>query len=379
MDNDEPVRSYDNPYNYLRSEYSRLNSKKDILKHRDLVDCFESLKDLYGDKESELFESDKILFKKLKKMESASTLPIAEQEKATFCLLNRHSENIVEIIKKNNLYVPSKIVLGTLPMNTLDALTYSFSEDEILVSLNQGLFTFLYLMGRAVSSFFKTTYSGINKRKLELNINLNVIAENLKSNTKGNSEFLEALILYFVDKNFDDSKTYFEQDKKIPISCCLWDNAECFVVAHEYGHIIAENISPKKDISRKPSDEESRLYEIVSNWNDEFEADQIALEIILQNKDEVGLGVFGNYLGVEFLFACLDIIERIDNEDSKIEFSETHPPAKSRINNLRNHLKNDYPSEADNLLSWSSPVSYILNELWDRNKDDFYKRYKLIK
>lgn len=379
IEDEEFLYSYDDPYNYLKSEYLRLNSKKYDLRNINLDNCFELLENLYGDKENELFESDKILFKKLKKIESGLNLPIEEQDGATFALLNRHSKNIDEVLKENNIYVPGKIILGTLPMIDLNARTCSFSKDEILVALNQGLFNFLYLMGRVVSSFFSRTDDGSNKNKLTFSFNINVFDENLKLDKEGNSKFLEVLILYFVYKNFDISKTYFEKDKKIYLSASLWDNAEFFVVAHEYGHIISDNISHKKNTKRIPLDDESRLYEVIRSWKDEIEADQIALQITLAHKDEMNFGLFGHYIGIEFLFACLSIIEEIDNKLNNTEFSETHPSAQIRIENLRNYLKYILPEEADDLLSGSEMVSYILTKLWNRNKDGFYKAYELIK
>ncbi|WP_461204566.1 hypothetical protein [Clostridium sp. DL1XJH146] len=379
MNNEELLYSYDNPYNYLKSEYLRLNAKKSNFININLDNCFESLKKLYGDKENELYESDKILFKKIQKISSNINLPIDEQDECTFWLLNRHSKNVIKCLEENNIYLPTDIVLGTLPMTDLNARICSFSKDEILVALNQGLFNFLYLMGRVVTSFYSKIDDGGNKNKLIFSFDTNIIDENLKTNKEGNSKFLEVLILYYVYQNFDTSKYYFERDKKINLSASLWDNAEFFVVSHEYGHIIVDNISNAKNSKRIPLDNESRLYEVIRSWEVELEADQIALQITLTHEDEMNFGLFGNYLGVEFLFACLNIIEEIDNKINNTDFSETHPSAKIRIENLRKYIIKILPEKADNLINGSKTVSYILTKLWDRNKDNFYKRYNLIK
>ncbi|WP_313560492.1 hypothetical protein [Ruminiclostridium cellobioparum] len=81
-------------------------------------------------------------------------LPVDEQDRDTYWLLNRHSENIMQIIKENNINMLDNIVLDTLPIQELNACACQFPNEQMLIVLNQGLFRFLYLMGRVVSSFF---------------------------------------------------------------------------------------------------------------------------------------------------------------------------------------------------------------------------------
>lgn len=375
MSNDSFPYAYDNPYNYLKSEYLRLNYKKSSLKNINLDDLFKITEKSYDNKEKKLFESDKILFKKLKEEVVKFNLPIDEQEPCSFVILDKHSKSVIQVLGKNNICVQGKIGVGTLPLNDLNAYACDFSKEVKLVAVNQGLFQFVYLMGRVVSSFSKEEFDNNNQKALSFNFDMKEFDENLKYNVKGNAKFLEVLILYFINRDLYKSKTYYEEDQRLYLSSMLYDNAELFVVAHEYAHIISYDLSHEKHINKRFLDDESRLYAVKRNWNDEFQADQIALQITLAREDEMNFGLFGNYIGIEFLFACLDIIEKIYLGISNDNISETHPPATIRMESLRNYLKKILPEGSDTLINGGKVISYILNELWDENKSTFYKIY----
>jgi len=379
VDNEEYKYSYEDPYSYLKSEYLRLNYKKHTLMGINLDDYFEINQNIYGNNERELFESDKILFQQLKEMSEKLDLPIDEQDDSTFWLLNRHSNIVTKVMKENNIILNQNIILGTLPINDLNALTCEFSENERLVALNQGLFQFVYLMGRMISSLFLEIDNNKTKNSLNFNLKIKPIDGKIKFDKGDNEKFLEVLTLYFVYENLFKSKTYFEKDKNMILSACLWDNAELFVVAHEYAHISMDELSNKKDMKRRFLDDDSKLYEVIRDWNEEFKADQIALQIILTRSDDFDSGLVGNYLGVEFLFACIDIIERINVKINGEKLSETHPSARIRIENLRKFLKVILPKNADNLINGSKIISDILMELWEQNEETFYKLYKTKK
>lgn len=377
VDNEEYKYSYEDPYSYLKSEYLRLNYKKHTLIGINLDEYFEINQNIYGNDERELFESDKILFQQLKEMSEKLDLPIDEQDDSTFWLLNRHSNIVTKVMKENNIILNQNIILGTLPINDLNALTCEFSENERLVALNQGLFQFVYLMGRMISSLFLEIDNNKTKNSLNFNLKIKLIDGKIKFDKGDNEKFLEVLTLYFVYENLFKSKTYFEKDKNMILSACLWDNAELFVVAHEYAHISMDELSGKKDMKRRFLDDDSKLYEVIRDWNEEFKADQIALQIILTRSDDFDSGLVGNYLGVEFLFACIDIIERINVKINGEKLSETHPSARIRIKNLRKFLKVILPQNADNLINGSKIISDILMELWEQNEEHFYKIYKI--
>lgn len=354
------------PYEYLRWEYA--NCKKRKPKNLSLDTYFERVKDIYGDQQKELFESDKVLFKKLEELSSQLDLPIEEQDEKSYWLLNRHSSNVNEILKENNIVIPNKVILGTLPTNDFNAFVSPFSNGEILVVLNEGLMEFVYLMGRVISSFFSKKDNENKKNNITFDLNPENVIINLRSNKLGNSKFIEALVLFLAYRDLSLSKMYFEKDENMDLSGILWDNAELFVVAHEYSHIILDHLSPNKVFSKRLLYDDSMLYEIIRSWNEEFSADELALKIVLAHNQKERTGLFTGYLGIEFLFVCFDIIEKACN----IEFSDTHPSSNKRINNLRKNLKEIAPEEYDTIINGSKIIEEIGLYLWDVNKEIIY-------
>ncbi|WP_313560490.1 hypothetical protein [Ruminiclostridium cellobioparum] len=197
----------------------------------------------------------------------------------------------------------------------------------------------------------------------------------MKSNKEGHTKFIEAIILYFVYRDLSFSKTYFEKDNNMNLAGILWDNAELFVVAHEYSHIILDHLSIEKEITKRYLFDYSMLYEVVRNWNEEFSADKLALQTTLAyNNNKAGYGSFCCFLGIEFLFSCLSLIEEATN----CGCSETHPSAEMRINKLRQNLSSIIPDDAETIISGTCIIRDIVSDLWNTNKEMIYDIYNKI-
>ncbi len=359
-----------NPITYLKWEYERINSKRIDITKIDLDEYFELIKHNYRSDQVELYESDKILFKKLKEMASDLNLPIEEQDRRTYGLLNRHSQIVKNIAQENNILIPNEIILGTLPLQELNAFACDFENRQKLIVLNDGLFLFLYSMGRVISSFFSKVSTNKQKDYMTFDFNEKNILSNLKTNKQGHIKFVEALTLYFVYQNLSISNIYYEKDENLYLSGILWDTAELFVVAHEYSHIILDHLSPKKKTIKRFLDDESNLYEIKRNWTDEYLADELALQLTMAHNKKEGYGLFSCFIGIEFLFACLDIIEKTYN----IQFSDTHPLAKMRIENLRKYLQKLLPQKADTILDGGKVINHLFTDLWESNKEIIFSK-----
>lgn len=349
-----------NAYDYLSCEYERLNSKR--RKIGDFNDYLERNKERYC-KDKALYESDKILFKKLEDIASKLKLPIEEQNRSTYAIISRHSDNINKVMKENNIHISNDIVVGTLPINELNAFVYPFPNGQILLVLNDGLIQFIYLMGRVVASFF--TKKDEDKETLTFDFDKEIILENLKNNKDGHNKFIETLFLYFAYDDMDISSIYFEKDENKGLSGVLYDNAELFVVAHEYSHILLDHLSLDKKSEKRFLDEESSLYQIVRGWEDEFYADSLALQAVLaHNRNKIN-GWFMGYMGVELCLSCLDIIEKFKNTRVR----NSHPFAEMRRMNIRNSLKKLLPEHYEKIIDIGKNIEEIVLELWDTNKD----------
>jgi hypothetical protein len=54
-----------------------------------------------------------------------------------------------------------------------------------------------------------------------------------------------------------------------------------------------------------------------------------------------------------------------------VEFSQTHPSAQMRIENIRRYFKSALPSKLQTIIDESSVIQEIMTSLWNINKDSF--------
>ena len=346
---------YKSPHDYLKSEYLRLNCQNDNIDKIDLDSYFLKARKKYGNN-NKLYENDKSLFRKLQELADELEVPIKEQEKGSYWLLNRHSNNILEILRDNNIKVDKEIVLGTLPTQSFNAYASSFPDKKMLIVFNDGLITFIYLMGRIVSSLItKENKGGTN---YTLHKDASKVEDILAENRISQSKFYETILLY-KNNSLSSSRIFYETDANKGLSCCLYDTAELFITAHEYAHVLLGHLSHKKNVSAKSNKREHNFKETLVNWRDEMAADISAFKVILAYHNKKGYGAYAAFLSVEFLFSCLNLIEKIHNTD----FSETHPNSLKRIEVIRNYFKNSYPINGDAIVKDCEMVSKLFEKL----------------
>ena len=131
--------------------FSSKNKKVDF-KKANIDTLFNLIKDRYDN--VGFYEKDKNLFKKLKEIAININTSISEQDSAGYFILNRHSENIIKVANENNILIPNGIILGTLPLNYLDAFTCVFSQGQRLIALSEGLFLFFIFYGKGCFIIF---------------------------------------------------------------------------------------------------------------------------------------------------------------------------------------------------------------------------------
>lgn len=354
-----------NPYDYLKSELSRLSQENNVKKNIQLDEFLE--KEIFSlNSLNSSFFNNKELQYNIKEKISDLKVPINGQDEYSYWLLDRHSSLIKSIAEENNVKIPEDILLGTLPIQTLDAYTREFPNKQKLVVLSHGLFLFLHSMGNIVASFFTSQTDNINKKFEKFDLNTKTILNNVINNKEKNINFVNVLVLYYMDKNYIPLKKQLTNHDSLAL--LFYDIAELFIVSHEYSHILLDHLTNNKKNKKKFLDDKSELYNILRNWEDEYSADELALQFILACSNKNKYGFFGSYFGVEFLFGCISIIEEIYG----IEETETHPSAEMRIDRLRIALKKYLPEESSSIVEGSKIAYDIISDLWNSNNDKFF-------
>jgi hypothetical protein len=137
-----------------------------------------------------------------------------------------------------------------------------------------------------------------------------------------------------------------------------------FVLAHEFGHILAGHLDQPILLQQKIRTPVGRIEVVPKSWKQEYEADAIAIELLLHfptiaapsktMADSADL-LRGYSLAAPFFFFGLDLLLRRvfelllgESESEKLdeeELNTTHPPPLKRIESLLNHSKSLLPED----------------------------------
>lgn len=129
--------NFENAYEYLEYKYSKTDHRKEDISELDFYAIFSKARHIYGYENEDLYNTDKSLFRQINKINKELILPIEEQDRSSYWLLKRHSENIESVLKVNNINIPNDIVLGTLPTDELNAVVGIFPKNQILIAFCQ--------------------------------------------------------------------------------------------------------------------------------------------------------------------------------------------------------------------------------------------------
>lgn len=147
-------------------------------------------------------------------------------------------------------------------------------------------------------------------------------------------------------------------ETQVLISSGLLRDAECFVVGHEFGHIVIHT-SPRKvselelgmttvrkALASAPELSETTKNLLAQEWGEEIAADLIGLQLSLVRKDNLSGKILG-YSAAQLVFIMQSMLETF-YEKTRQESPPigSHPPAQFRFNCLRSILNATYPPQA---------------------------------
>lgn len=206
------------------------------------------------------------------------------------------------------------------------------------------------------------------------NVGFSVDLKNLEEHLDKNNHILERFAELFYNTIYkglpSHAKQYFIESSRQKLFYELLNSIELFIIGHEYGHVLAGHLSNQIFI-RKIS--ETNLNVIETNWKEEFEADSIGLNLLLNSLDNANLSPFC-YMGPEMFFIFLDLIDRISSYmNGGLEVSDqgsvSHPPSIDRKMAIQDNLKRALsPDDYTAYEILSDFVNNITDMLWNKLK-----------
>ena len=213
------------------------------------------------------------------------------------------------------------------------------------ITLNLGLMVFFHQMATVfASSVTFTDDEGLRKETKIPFIKTKEVALNLMN------AFWEQQLLKPGEGTFHLDELSYEQGALGGgIVLCMED----FVIAHEFGHVMIHLKPIDADFILNYVSDELEQYspgpfsEIRNQWSEEFAADLLGLNLLLNAVPQSDMGRILSYGGVELVFILEDMLEEFFEKTFNQSYpAQSHPYARMRFDFLRKIMREENPKHA---------------------------------
>lgn len=326
--------------------------------------------DMYLQETYNLDPSDKKKLEEIKeelKEKESVEMPTDMQGIWQYIIIKGLTDRVLKILSKQNINIKEKIVIGTLPTGEVNAVAIQVPSGGFIVALNDGIFLFIHLLAKAVTSFFP--FKKEEGKLLSFSTDEKDINRSLETNRKGHIRFVDVLFSYLVLGDARNAEQYFQKTEQRILTDVIRNTAEMFIIAHEYSHVILEHSTPAKSLT-KTLFHQVKVKKIIRSWKDELNADNLALQIVLAHNSEQGLDLALSNIGIDFFFSCLEIVEQAIG----ISSIASHPSVTIRRECIREWIKETFPERSKSCLGLAMDFQKLIEELWKINKASFEKK-----
>jgi hypothetical protein len=309
-------------------------------------------------------------------------LPTPFEVPSWYNMLLSYSDDIATAAIEAGSPVGFRPMLATIASGHVNAITVLVpgTQHEYVIMFEAGLFGFLNLISKLVSSVLLTTAMPAELIQLDLDAPWHITMEHV-------SRFFDVYGAYVVAGNPMYATRYIPSADLLPLHQPLLLGAELFVLGHEYGHIIEGHLRVPRDVACVfPGVPTANL---PNAWKEELEADAHGFELMLAAAGHRGLTPELAYTGAEMFFTAIEILEcaliaikfgaewpqRVQAKYDAIKESlirrevdlGTHPPPAMRRDYLRQLAGVTTSAEtARKAQKVAERVTNIMSELWTK-------------
>lgn len=314
--------------------------------------------------------------------EASRTVPTSFQELTWHAFITMKSLPIESRLAARDRKLPVRPLFGTIPTGRVNGFAARIPQTNYCaIILEDGLFGFVNLMSKAIVlalPFPETTSD--REGGFTVSVDLDLIANRLRSVDEIRDRFIDGLGAYLVGGHPSWAKPYLPARAVLQVAGFLRDAMETFVLAHEYGHIVAGHLSRASEGRAIVANVDMEM--IKTNWQQEFEADAIGLDTMLAVQMSMGLDLALSFWGSDAFFGLIDVIEKAVSVlwygEERPLFVDTHPPTDQRRKMLRQLLAQSANTEtekstAQNALQFASSIEFIIKQLWEMARPTFQK------
>jgi hypothetical protein len=231
------------------------------------------------------------------------------------------------------------VAFGTLPLGRINAASISVPDsDDFVVVVEQGL---VYFAKHAAATAVQGLPSQLDAGELRFIVDLDAIERHVDDNEAAFRSFSELVSAYLFTGDPAASKVPRLSEDISLIAATLEQSILRFVLAHEYGHILAGHCRRIEGLTIEPHG--VVLDEIDYSWEEELEADEKGMTWTLSagaRQQEFSILTFA---GIDLFLSFHAILEKaaviVRFGETKTTGTKTHPPSESRRARLRDILR----------------------------------------
>jgi hypothetical protein len=293
--------------------------------------------------------------------------PTPYEDPNLYAVLLEMLDSIEAVWTSHGFRQPARLLIGTLPTGTTNALTFTLEPTrERVIIFERGLFDFAVQMSKIAAVVFPPIDLSRGRLSAEPNIDRAVDAH---------PEILDqlnrVLHAYLVLGDPRRIRQWTIDKSRVATAALLLRSLELFALGHEYGHAAAghdDNLGPN------PSPDPA----VRRNWDDEYGADRVGISLMYGVMGDLSL----SFLGAVNLFACFEVFDRCRAILSTGRFdpratSPTHPPHLVRAQQLRAVIREDHAAaETEGAIRLANQLDSFWNRMWQVAEPHWLAEYK---
>ncbi len=287
---------------------------------------------------------------------------------ALLALIHNHADAIEQAAAELGWALPTRPVLGTLPLGQLNGLAIQVpNTEEYVIAFQRGVIGFINLLTKAVAAALPPS-KGTESGRVFFEPDVRKVAEALRRDDEPLRRLAAFVGAYVLVGHPHAAPPYVLVQPAI--SCAAILNWSCllFVAGHEYGHMHAGHLAVEGKGRRMVGGTEVDV--AASDWNMEYEADFLGMVLAtkaLSRKVDLALA----FAGLDLLFSVMTLVDRaistlLYGAPGVSRRSDTHPPPQLRRQELRdglNHLPVE-PAAIRGAVELSSGLEAVLDLMW---------------
>jgi hypothetical protein len=265
------------------------------------------------------------------------------------------------------LALPVPVFAGEYPTGDLNAWTVP-ATGGVLVLINRGLFLMIYLMAKLYALCMHLDFPTAGQTSVRLGTDGLIVPDDGPPKAVIVDLAIDVLLSYLTLRQ----PTKARRVPPLPwprgqIVTMLTTQAEKFVIAHEYGHVVAGHVTATESVRDAAADP---LRHPAMDWAQEFQADGYAAAVMV-TRDATAAGIGGGDLGwmqavasgPAFFFALDELVARTRAVIGEAPpAAADHPPSSQRWQLLRQGFAGTHGpaalTMADGCVEWARALGH---------------------